>query len=191
MKTIPTFILTLFFTVLFTTNLVGLENIAIHISKYPQSVDDFLLLRDQLANTPEGGAALTIIALDAYVKNHPDALKFLTLILSQNNLQQSNSPNAYKGYEPSKNYFNYHFGRMQEKPSFMECYIINNQITFRRNQFSIINENQIKTFVLSNVSSMSPRPITMEKNDKGIWKAKELSSLFLGCPEQKKAKDDL
>jgi hypothetical protein len=80
---------------------------------------------------------------------------------------------------------------MQGKPSFMECYIINNQITFRRNQFSIINENQIKTFVLSNVSSMSPRLITMEKNDKGIWKAKELSSLFLGCPEQKKAKDDL
>jgi hypothetical protein len=154
-------------------------------------VDDFLLLRDQLANTPEDGAALTIIALDAYVKNHPDALKFLTLILSQNNLQQSNSPNAYKGYEPSKNYFNYHFGRMQGKPSFMECYIINNQITFRRNQFSIINENQIKTFVISNVSSMSPRPITMEKNDKEIWKAKELSSLFLGCPEQKKAKDDL
>jgi hypothetical protein len=80
---------------------------------------------------------------------------------------------------------------MQGKPSFMECYIINNQITFIRNQFSIINENQIKTFVLSNVSNMSPRSITMEKNDKGIWKAKELSSLFLGCPEQKKAKDDL
>jgi hypothetical protein len=167
------------------------ENLDIKIKKYPESVNDFLKFRSELANTPEGGAFLTILALDAYAKGKPDAIKFLTLMLTQNNLQKSSSPNSYNGYEPSKSYFNFHLQRMENKPYFMECYIKDNTISFNRNQYSKIKEDQIKVFVVTHLPDIKPRPITMERNDKGIWKAKELSSLFLGCPSNSKPVDDL
>ena len=40
----------------------------VQIDSLPQSIDEFATLRDQVATTPQGGAAMMIIALHLYVQ---------------------------------------------------------------------------------------------------------------------------
>ena len=42
-----------------------------------------------------------------------------------------------------------------------------------------ISEEEMKLFI-DCIGAASPRPITLKKNSKGIWKAKNISSLFSG-----------
>jgi hypothetical protein len=61
----------------------------------------------------------------------------------------------------------------------------------KKNQYSDIDANTVKVFVKC-TGADSPRPITLVKNDKGIWKAKEFSSLLVGIKAPpSNVKDDL
>ena len=162
------------------------------ISSIPASADEFIQMRDQLATTPEGGAAMLIVAMMGFSKSETLGMQFLTLALDQGNV---GSGNAYKGYAPSSSIM-YHVNRLNRQNVWWYtpfAYVAgataeNNykvsapyKIVTSRNKYSgDESSGRVKVFV--NVHGFSPRPITLKKNDNGIWKAYECSSVFVNVP---------
>jgi len=160
----------------------------ITIPKLPSTIDEFVAQRDSAANTPEGGAAMTIIALIVYSQNESLGEKMLTVALDRSNLQKGS---AYKGFAPHRS-LNYHLGRVGSWKDGVRSYVQGATpengyelpdgplvFEFSRNRFSETSPENIKVFVASSGAS-SPRPVRLLQNNRGVWKAKELSSLFLG-----------
>ncbi|MCB1166151.1 MAG: hypothetical protein KDK33_08360, partial [Leptospiraceae bacterium] len=116
------------------------------------------------------------------------------------------SGSAYKGYAPSSSIM-YHVNRLNRQnvwsytgfayvsgASASNNYKVSAPYTIvtSRNKYSgEESSGRVKVFV--NVSGFSPRPITLKKNDKGIWKAYECSSMFVNVPPpaSTKKKDEL
>ena len=169
------------------------------VSTVPQSVEDFLAIRDSIATTPEGGVAVFLLAMMKYGENEELGLKFLTIAFDQQNLTAGDT---YKGFK-IHNSWDYHLGRLKKKPYWAFAYIegakpengyktsLPYKFQFVRNRFSVIEKDQkIKTFV--KCYGVSPRPVTMVKNNKDLWKVFEVSSLFVDVtPPVVNKNDDL
>tara|TARA_Y100001937_G_scaffold128799_1_gene208231 strand:- start:58771 stop:59337 length:567 start_codon:yes stop_codon:yes gene_type:complete len=162
------------------------------ISSIPNSAEEFIQMRDRIATTPEGGAAMLIVALMGFSKSESLGMQFLTLVLDQRNV---GSGNAYKGFAPSSSIM-YHVNRLNRQKVWSYtpfAYVSgatadNNyqvsapyKIITSRNKYSG-DESSGKVKVFVNVHGFSPRPVTLQKNDKGIWKAYECSSMFVNVP---------
>ncbi len=63
-------------------------------------------------------------------------------------------------------------------------------LTFR--QATVESEDTVKLYANTTSGNMA-RPISLKRNDKGIWKAKEYSSVFVGVSKQPRnaVSDDL
>jgi hypothetical protein len=175
----------------------------VKISSEPTSIDEFVKLRDEIAKTPEGGAAMFVLAMRKYQANPKENISYLIASIDRSRLEESNSEESYKGFTIAKsdmwtvktqltknNYLanSYFKGTSNQNsyatkaPFIVEC---------KKNPYSDIDENTIKIFVKCSGAD-SPRPITLVKNDKGIWKAKEFSSLLVGIKAPPaNIKDDL
>lgn len=181
------------------------EEKTITVSSLPTSPDEFTNLRDQIAKTPEGGAAMLWMALATYGKNPNLGLQFLTIALDRSNIEKGS---VYKGYAPARSIM-YHINRLGRRDPhpltyFPFAYVKggtpqNNynvsapyDLTFSRNKYSGSDSSgNVKVFI--KVYGVSPRPIRMKRNKSGIWKAKELSSMFLDvqAPESTQPVDEL
>ncbi len=154
----------------------------------PASAEEFIALRDRLALTPEGGAVAMLAALMTLPENRELGLVFLTLALDQSNLSAGN---VYKGYKPGSGAM-FHIDRLLE-PSRARApysYVLGTdpadgyaaaapyRFGISRNQYSVIDERTVKVFVACS-GAASARPMTLRRNDKGIWKALEFSSFSL------------
>ncbi len=160
----------------------------ITIQKLPVNAEEFTELRNRIATTPEGGAAMFMVAFMTYVNDNDLGLQFMTLSLDMSNLSEGN---VYKGYRPARS-LDYHLNRMKlpERKHVPFAYVVGAknenryevtppfQFQFSRNRYSEIAEDRIKVFIQCAGASM-PRPVTMKKNSNGIWKVQEASSLFL------------
>lgn len=171
------------------------------IDRLPKTAEEFTELRNQIAATPEGGAAAFLVALITYVNDNDLGLQFLTLSLDQSNLQAGD---VYRGYRPARA-LDYHLERLRrpERKHVPYAYLLGTRreegyaaslpyrIRLTRNRYSVIAEDRIKVFVQCAGASM-PRPVTLRRNDKGVWKVFEASSLFLDvmAPPSNR-KDDL
>ena len=162
------------------------------ISSIPSSAEAFIQMRDSLATTPEGGAAMLIVALMGFSKSETLGMQFLTLALDQRNV---GTGSAYKGYAPSSSIM-YHVNRLNRQNVWWYtpfAYVAgatadNNykvsapyKVVTSRNKYSG-EESSGKVKVFVNVHGFGPRPITVARNDKGIWKAYECSSVFVNVP---------
>lgn len=170
------------------------------IEKIPASVEEFLTMRDKLAVTPEGGAVMFVAALITYVENYDLGLQFFTIAMDQSALEKGN---VYKGYKPGRNIY-YHLDRFKEarrartpwsyvsgtKPQGGYQAEAPYSFNFSTNSYSMQYDGSIKLFIDCSGAD-SPRPIRMKKNDKGLWKAVEFSSLFLDVVTITEEKDDL
>lgn len=173
------------------------DPVTIKINKIPQSAEEFTELRNDLAKTPEGGAAMMILSMLVFSENEETGLQCMTIALDSYNVSKGN---VYKGYAPA-NHLNYHINRFRQKKYWPKAYIkgttpdngyaysVPIEFTFSRNKYSG-DESKGKVKVFVDVYGVSARPITMVKNNKGIWKAKELSSLFVDPPAPKVEVDD-
>ena len=164
----------------------------IKISSIPANADQFIAMRDEIATTPEGGAAMFIVAMLGFSKSESLGMQFLTLALDQYNV---GSGSAYKGYAPSSSIM-YHVNRLNRQnvwsytgfayvsgASASDNYQVSAPYTIitSRNKYSgDESSGRVKVFV--NVFGFSPRPITLKRNEKGIWKAYECSSMFVNVP---------
>lgn len=173
----------------------------ISIESLPASVDAFGTLRDQVARTPEGGAAMMVLALLVYAGDEALGRPCLTMAVDRDRLQEGQGgyqnlrlartaqsridqqlasqpylPRAYvRGARPENGY------RLPNPPYILE---------FTRNPYSgDPAAGQVKVFVVCS-GAASPRPVTVHRNDQGVWKAAEWSSLVMGIVPPAGVDDD-
>lgn len=180
------------------------QNKVMKLSKLPASPEEFINMRNKMARTPEGGATMFLAALLNLGKNEKLGMQCLTIAIDQS---QVTSGNVYKGYKPGRNTM-YHLKRLKRggrgnfwayaPKAYLKGATLKNgytpskpyKVVTSRNKYSG-RESSGKVKVYIDVAGFRPRPVTMKRNDKGIWKAYEFSSFFLDVPKVPKKKDDL
>jgi hypothetical protein len=172
----------------------------------PQSAEEFEEMRNQMATTPEGGAAMFVLAMNVYAQNHDLGLQCLLLMSEQTNFGQGTGSGSYKGYRLNTIRVQEWDGRLGgAKGHIAHTYILgtshtNNyalpampwtvEIEIGKNKYAPVTDTQAKLFVRC-TGADSMRPMTLKKNDKGIWKAHEYSSLQVGVKAPPPAADPL
>jgi hypothetical protein len=179
---------------------------AVQIDRMPTSVEEFKTLRDRIATTPEGGAAAFVIALKMYFDNPQVGIQCVIMQCHLPTLSQGDGPNSYGGYTLGNSDHGTLKTQRERSPWVMNSYFPgatseNNyqmptgafQMNLSTNNYSgNANEGTLKVFIKSSGAD-SPRPVTMVRNDRGVWKATMWSSLVVGCrpPANQRAVDDL
>lgn len=189
MKRIVTLLLVSFTVSLVAQNLT--ERTPVSFSSEPSTIEEFKSIQAATATTPEGGVAILVLAISLYGKNPELGRKAVVLSVISKNRQKSNKPTAidgvdlggsdsyllgqldkykmlpngyWKGSEPSNGY----------TPSFPLTVE-----TFTNPYSGEESSGRIKLFVATKGAS-SYRPVTVEKDSDGLWRAKEMSSLYVG-----------
>lgn len=172
------------------------------ISKLPLNVDEFKAMRDELAVSPEGGAAMFVIALKMFVANPAEGVKCMIMQREMKYLDQNSGPNSYMGYALGNSELSLvknQIGKQKYIPdSYFAGAIPQNNYTIPENSFELdISTNpysgnaesgSIKLFIRSSGADTA-RPVAMTRNDKGLWKVAEYSSLIVGI--RKAANEEL
>ena len=168
----------------------------------PKSVEEFVAMRDIVAQTPEGGALMFCVAMYVYTRNKELGAQFLCVSIDADHVVKSESisqalrsPSNYKGFVPKvavlrdmdrrvgahanplfdKTYIarSYFVGTSPEN-----LYAVNEssgmRILVKRQRADAANPGRI--FIVSSGADL-PKPIKMRANQKGIWKAHSWSSL--------------
>jgi len=171
----------------------------VKIDSIPSTVEGFIQMRNDIAKSPMGGAAMFLLALKVYSENPDLGNKFLVLTVDKKRLS---SGNAYKGYDiirMDKDLIN---SQLAKQPYLPNSYIQgtnpdNNytpqlpyvyKMTYDKSSFSDINTDRVKIYVKCTGADRH-RPIWMKKNDKGIWKAEDWGSILVGIRPAKKDKE--
>ncbi|NJO87731.1 MAG: hypothetical protein HC831_01310 [Chloroflexia bacterium] len=160
------------------------------IKEVPKTVDDFVKLRDKIAKTPEGGAAIFMLALKIYTDDPKLGKQCLVVAVDRNSLREGEVykgyellsadmelikrqiinkdrklPNSYiKGSSPENNY--------KVKPPYV--------FEFMSNPSSGDAETGTYKIFVKCSGADSPRPITLVKNNREYWKASSWSSVLVG-----------
>jgi len=176
--------------------------VTITIESIPENIDEFIELRSELAVTPEGGAAMFALAMLVLEQDSDFAMQCFTVMLANDGTMLKDDPGGYKGYSPG-NASMYHIDRLIERPWVSRSYVFGTspsdnyrletlpyEFKFIRNKYSEIEPDLIKVFIDCSGAG-TPRPVTMQENNRGIWKVKEFSSLSVGVRESKIIDDDL
>lgn len=174
----------------------------ITVDQFPGSIDEFVAMRDKIATTPEGGAVVFAIALALYGKDQTTGLAALTVAADKSRLSTGN---AYKGFTLLASDYSLLKMQIEKAPYIGNSYVLG---TGYENGYELssgplrfeLSDNaysgdkasgRYKAFIRS-TGADSPRPVTLQVNDKGIWKAFEWSSLIVGIKApSKKVSDDL
>lgn len=179
------------------------EPITIEIPSIPTSVEGFLALRDELATTPHGGAAALVAALLVYAEDAELGEACMTLAVDRERL--TSGVRGHKGWQLPNATLQRLRAQFQGREYLPRSYIAGatpeNAYHIGAPPFAITctmgpysgdpNSGTCKVFVASS-GAASPRPVTLEVNDRGIWKASEWSSLIVGVqPPTAPEGDDL
>jgi hypothetical protein len=175
----------------------------VKIDKLPQSIEEFVALRDEVAVEPQGGAAMMVAALFTYVQDETLGRQCLAIAASRERLEEG--PKGYKGWQLRASDVWLLHTQIKGKDYVLKSYIEGTTpdngyelseppyvFTFSDNPHSGDPETgTFKVFITSSGAS-SPRPVTVKRNDKGIWKAYEWSTLIVGVePPAGNVSDDL
>lgn len=192
-------LLSIYFVSLFLVSSLAAQELK--VESLPSTPEEFIQMREELAKSPEGGAAMFLVALLTFSQSQSLGMQFLTIALDQSNVSKGD---VYKGFAPSSSIM-YHIKRLDRNQvwAYMPFayvqgaspennYQVDLPYTFvmSRNRFSG-DESSGKVKVFVEVSGFRPRPMTLKRNSKGIWKALECSSFFLDvAPPKSKAPAD-
>ena len=177
-----------------------MKNQTITINQQPKTVEEFIKIRNEIATTPYGGGAMFVLALKIFTEDNELGIKCLIASITLSRL--SNSNDFYKGYDILRtdlsrinSQLKYHLylpksyidGSNPENAYNVKLpYIIN----LKSNPYSgSMADEKFKVFIKCSGAD-SPRPITLEKNNKGLWKAKEWSSIIVGIRKPVKIIND-
>jgi hypothetical protein len=180
----------------------------VKVEKLPATADEFVAMRDQLATTPEGGAAMFVVALLKFAEDQNVGTDFLTISIDGKWLMDDK--NGYKGKSVLRLYMQNLRERIAEKPYVARSYV---QGTSPENEYVLPDYpitikvfeqtgdadtnkangekgGMVKYFVYS-TGADSPRPIQLKKNNRGLWKAYDWGSLLVGVRPPVKKTDDV
>lgn len=190
------FIRKIFFSLLLIHG-VYLHAETVTVESLPGTVEEFVSLRDKLAVTPEGGAAVLITAMQIYSRNETLGLQCLTISLDNKSLQKGKT---YKGFTPAQPamFLIKQIDRQKHLPdayvkgaTWENAYAVNApfEYEFTRQKNSGSDESgKVKVFITT--PGVRARPITLTRNDKGLWKASEFSSVFVSVKQPKQETND-
>lgn len=163
----------------------------VEVPQFPGSIEEYVALRDELARTPQGGAVMMIVALNIYAADPELGWPCLTIAIDRGLLQEG--AGGYKGWEiivperrriasqiKGREYLprSYVLGASPENGYRLSSPPYRFQVS--DNPYSgSIESGSYKVFV-SCSGAASPRPVLLKRNDQGLWKAYEWSSLLLG-----------
>ena len=170
------------------------------IDAIPASMDEMTSLRDKIATTPEGGAASFITALILCGSDRKLGLQALTLTLDTGQLSNGT---VYKGFKPKSGWYEKLY-QVDKFPFLGNIYVEGTSAeegyalpeapyTITVTEVRMLPKNTAKVFVATTSGNL-PRPVSLARNSKGIWKVTEASSYFVGpveLPPLKKEPDDL
>ena len=175
----------------------------VQFDQVPGSIEEFVELRDQLATTPQGGAAMMVIALLAYAENEELGRQCLTVAVDRGRLAEGTK--GYKGWQLSNRDLQFLRGQLAGKDYLPRSYVEGASpengyclpdppyaVVCTDSQYSgDVASGSFKVFVNCS-GAATPRPVTTEVNDRGIWKVSEWSSLLVGIqPPAEQVSDDL
>jgi hypothetical protein len=175
----------------------------ISVNAIPSSLSAFLELRDRLAQTPEGGAVVMVLALYLYAKAPDSELANQALTISVDRTRLREVADGYKGWGILAIDFQRIQRQLRDKAWTPQSYFTGTdpgsgyRLSVPPYQFEISDNPHsgdsdsgvYKVFVRSS-GAASPRPITLKRNNRGVWKALEWSSLLMGVIPPKKSVDD-
>jgi hypothetical protein len=159
----------------------------VQVPSVPASLEELKALRDTLATTPQGGAAIFALALNMYSDRIADGAEYLGLVIDQSKIS---------GREPSNM-------RDFKDRNLLKPYIAHSMIqgtspasayklpalpwSIRVTSISFAKEDDVRVYIQTS-GAPSPKPLQLKRNDKGIWKAVEWSSFQGNCvaPSEKK-----
>lgn len=167
----------------------------IQFDQLPATVEEFVALRDNLATTPEGGAAMFVVAMITYAQNPNLGIQFFSVVLKQELLVKTATNPNYQGLAPNHVFCLTWLEKLKQTPYLGNSYIIGTsadagyllpaapyRVFFSRHVAKA--EEQVKVFVLCSGAD-SARPISLQK-DGEVWKVFEFSSLFVNMRSPKK-----
>ncbi len=171
-------------------NLGGSKTITIdHI---PSTTDEFIQMRDRMAKTPEGGAAIFVLATIKYTQDPEMGRHWVIIATDPYWLSSSSAGRAYKGFDlgnsanfslqqtDSKKYIPYSYIKGTSAANGYQPGNTPYKISIERSTDA--GDGMIKIFVQTSGADTA-RPITMNKNSAGIWKGFEYSSIFVGVKQ--------
>lgn len=164
---------------------------AVRVDHLPQSAKEFVSLRDQVATSPQGGAAMMIVALLAYTEDSQLGRECLTVAVDRGRLEEG--AEGYKGWQMRRRDMERIAAQLRDMPYLPISYVAGagpeNRyqqpvppyvFQFSDNPYSgAADSGEYKVFVACS-GAARPRPVTVRRNDRGIWKAYEWSSLLVG-----------
>ena len=159
----------------------------------PKNFEEFRVMYDEMAGTPEGAAALFVIALKMYAENPETGYSCIMLMRETNDLRKSASRHSFQGYTMCMMELSLLESQLSSQPYLPDSYFngawpTNNYLHGDRDQEIDISSNpysgdastgRFKVFVRSSGAD-TPRPVLTVKNEDGHWKVKEYSSLIIG-----------
>ncbi|MEN8120351.1 MAG: hypothetical protein ABFS35_08390 [Bacteroidota bacterium] len=173
----------------------GVSAQSVKIADQPGNVDEFVTLRNAVASTPEGGAAMFLLALKIYVDNPKLGQKCLVISVDKSLLKEGK---VYKGYKLGDSDLDLIKRNLNNNKLIPNSYISGSK---PENSYKVelpyeyeftVNllgkaKDGTKVFVKSSGAD-SKRPMILKKNNRGLWKVTTWSSVLANI--KKPVEDD-
>lgn len=164
---------------------------SVQIEQLPQSVEDFLALQAQVAGTPQGGAAMMVVALLLYADDVELGHACLSVAVDRDRLSEGEK--GYAGWQLRGRARQLIRTQIGGQPHIPRSYIQGTspengyqlppppyELSISDNPYSgDIEAGTYKVFVACS-GAASPRPVMTRRDASGLWKACEWSSLLMG-----------
>ncbi len=175
----------------------------VRITSIPQTLEDFVALRDRIALTPEGGAVMMVVALMSFVQAPGADFGRAALTISVDRSRLTPDASGYKAWSLTTRDLQHIERQLGDKPWALRSYILGTSaeqgyalpdppygFEVTRNPYSGDEaDGRVKVFLACS-GAASPRPVAVQRNNRGIWKALEWSSLTVGVMPPLLGEDD-
>ncbi len=159
----------------------------VQVAALPESLVDFVALRDAVARTPQGGAAMMVVALLLYVADEALGGQCLAATVHRERLRQG--PDGFEGWQLDPQDLQLVELQVRKQPYLPLSYV--RQAT-PQNGYALpappyevecaanVDSEGGSTKVLVGCSGATARTVTVKKDEQGLWKMSEWSSLLVG-----------
>ncbi|MDC0230972.1 hypothetical protein OAK19_03315, partial [Aureispira] len=156
------------------------------IDSIPETIEDFIQFRDNLAVSPQGGALLFTLAMIIYTKDKELGRKAFVITLDKSILVFGDD---YKGFSPPS-YFDFHLSNLDKKPWIAKSYLLNTSpehnyelpsklmFKIKKEYYNTLLNGEIRVYIQCS-GSLWQREVKMIKNNRGIWKAFDFRDMFV------------